>query len=201
MRLMPTAMALLAGCADGSPTPPQPESEQAGETIYRAGEAPDEIEAHLVRMKSVIRQDLRIAFDKRCEGITAPDDAFLPIEITGGGLPELALSMGLVECKIGPSVFSGTGGVNVQFWIGNGGPVRLLLEQQMHGFTPGDGYVQAVQHGATCPGGAGPDSCIVTYRWNDKGRRLEVASMVLGSDAPIPPAMNYDIEDLTRRSR
>jgi hypothetical protein len=165
--------------------------------LYLADEAPDDPVAHIDRMKAVVRQDIAVAYDKRCQGISVPDEAFFPVEITGGGLPELAVSLQLADCRLGRTLFSGTGGEVVQFWIGSGGPVRLLLEQQMHGFTPLDGGLQTVQHGGSCPGGAGPDSCVVTYRWEDKGRRLETESRTLGSALADPPEPEYGYYRLT----
>lgn len=188
--------ATLAACSSNAARSSEAEADAEEVLIYRAGEAPDEVEAHLARMKAVIRQDIVTAYDATCDGVSVPDNAFIPVEITGGGLPEMAVSMLRVECKRGANMFAGSGGQVVQFWIGSGGPVRLMLEQQMHGFTPGDAQLQVVAHGAFCPDGAGPDVCIVTYRWEPRLRLMLPETMVKGSEAPMPPAMEYDYEDL-----
>ena len=30
-----------------------------------------------------------------------------------------------------------------------------------------------LQHGVKCPGGAGPDLCLITYRWDEKTTHLD----------------------------
>lgn len=184
------AMVIAGGCQPAAREPVVPR-------LYLAGEAPNDSAAHLQRMKAVIRQDAEIAYAKRCEGIALPDEAFFPIEITGGGLPELAVSLQLAQCNLGRTLFSGTGGELVQVWIGSGGPVRLMLEQQMHGFTPLDRGLMTVQHGGVCPNGAGPDACVVTYRWEDEGRRLETVGRTLASTLGAWPETEHDYYRLT----
>jgi hypothetical protein len=183
--------ALLASCAAvprGNPQAP---------AIVVARES-DQPEAHLRRLKAVIRQDAATSYGAECGTLVVPDNAFIPVEITGGGLPELAVSFGRVRCGLGATRFTGTGGVLMQFWIGSGGPVRLLLEQQMHGFTArGDGLV-TMQHGGFCPDGAGPDQCRVTYRWNDKDRRLDVVERALASKLGRVDRMEHEWEELSR---
>jgi hypothetical protein len=156
------------------------------------GRESDEPTEHFARMKAVIRQDAVTSYGAACGTITIPEDAFIPIEVTGGGLPELAVPFGRVECAAGATCFSGTGGGLVQFWIGTGGPVRLLLEHQVHGFTPVHRRLVTMQHGGYCPGGAGPDQCRVTYQWNDQDRRLDVIERVLASSLEHMTPMAYD---------
>lgn len=153
--------------------------------------------AQLQRMKAAIRRDAQASYGEECGTIAVPDHAFIPVEISGGGLPELAVSYGRVECGIGRTRFSGTGGVMVQFWIGSGGPVRLLLEHQMHGFTSEGDRLATLQHGAYCPGGAGPDACLVTYAWNGQDRRLDVVGRALVSQLSDVPEMRYGYETLS----
>ncbi|HEX8694399.1 MAG TPA: hypothetical protein VF746_18400 [Longimicrobium sp.] len=185
------AALLLAGCTVGSTSDPD-------RPTVLVGRESDDPGAHMARLKAVVRQDARTSYGAECGTISVPDDAFIPIEITGGGLAEVAVTFGRVRCGLGPTRFSGTGGVLVQFWIGSGGPVRLLLEQQMHGFTPVDEGLVTMQHGGYCPDGAGPDQCRVTYRWNDRDRRLEVVERRLASSPGRVEAMAYDWETLSR---
>jgi hypothetical protein len=162
------------------------------------GRETDDPAAHLARLKTVIRQDAITSYGDECGTISVPDDAFIPIEITGGGLTELAVPYGRVECGLGLTRFSGTGGVMVQFWIGSGGPVRLLVEQQVHGFTPAGNRLITMQHGGFCPGGAGPDQCRVVYEWNDRDRRLDVVDRQLASTLGAVDPMTFEWEDLSR---
>ena len=76
--------------------------------------------------------------------------------------------------------------------------MRLLLEQQMHGFTAEGDRLITMQHGASCPGSAGPDQCRVVYRWNDRDRRLEVVERRLASSIGQVDEMAYDWETLSR---
>jgi hypothetical protein len=147
--------------------------------------------------KAVIRQDAETSYGERCGTIHLPDEAFFPVEVTGGGLPELAVSLTLADCAAGRTLFSGTGGMAVQLWSGSGGPVRLLLERHMHGFTPLGGGLLTFQHGAACPGGAGPDTCVITYRWDGTGRRLETESRVPASTRGSWPEPEFGYDDLT----
>ena len=159
----------------------------------------DDLVAHLERLRRAIRRDAEESYGEECGGISVPDDAMIPVEITGGGLPEMAVTFGRVECGIGLTRFSGTGGVLVQFWIGSGGPVRLLLEHQMHGFRTDGTRLVSLQHGGFCPGGAGPDQCRVTYQWNDRDRRFDVVERRLASTLVMEERMEYDWEALSRR--
>jgi hypothetical protein len=182
----------LAGCS----APPPPSDPQQPAIII--GRETDDPAGHLARMKAVIRQDAVTSYGAECGGIEVPDRAFIPVEITGGGLPELAVPFGRVICPDhGLNRFSGTGGVMVQFWIGSGGPVRLLLEQNMHGFTPGERRLVTWQHGGYCPDGAGPDQCRVTYAWDEEGRRFEIVERRLASTLP-PETPRYGYELLSR---
>jgi hypothetical protein len=168
------ALALLAACT----TVPAGDPEQPAMIVARESDNPA---AHM-----------------ECGTIEVPDNAFIPVEITGSGLPEIAVTFGRVHCGLGMNRFSGTGGVMMQFWIGSGGPVRLLLEKQMHGFTPAGTRLITMQHGAYCPGGAGPDQCRVIYQWNDQDRRLDVIERRLASTLNRTEPMTYDWEKVSR---
>ena len=189
--LLLASSGVLVSCA----SLPAGDPEQPAVVVGRESDHP---ESHIERMKAVIRQDAQISYGAECGTIAVPDEAFVPVEITGGGLPEMAVSFGRVRCGIGATRFSGTGGVMVQFWLGSGGPVRLLLEQQMHGFTPAVRELVTMQHGGFCPGGAGPDQCRVTYGWNDQDRRLEVVERRLASSLGHVDRMAYEWAELSR---
>jgi hypothetical protein len=175
-----------AACAVPAGDPHAPE--------VKVGDESDDPAAHLTRMKAVIRHDALISYGPECGTIEVPDRAMIPVEISGGGLPELAILFSRVRCGVGPTRFSGTGGSLVQFWLGSGGPVRLLLEQQMRGFTPANDRLVTMQHGGSCPGGSGPDQCRIIYRWNDRDRRLDVVERRPASELGVDQQMEYDLD-------
>ncbi|HEX6860916.1 MAG TPA: hypothetical protein VF138_12055 [Caulobacteraceae bacterium] len=151
-------------------------------------------------MRATIRDQAQRDYAAECGTVTVPDSAIIPLELTGGGLPEYAVTFGRVECAVdgGHSTrWQGTGGPFIQFWIGSGGPPRIMLEQTMHGFSVTDGGLVAQQHGGFCPGGAGPNVCVVTYRWDDRTRRLEVVSRVFDETGSGLAPMRYGYPDLT----
>jgi hypothetical protein len=190
--LIITSLLMLLACASSSDEKNQQARQIGSETSVDSA-------SHMMRLLKVIRQDAVTSYGAECGTINVPESAVIPLEITRGGLTEVAVTYGRVDCGIGLTRFSGTGGVMVQFWIGSGGPVRLLLEQQMHGFTPAGDSLITLQHGGFCPGGAGPDQCRVIYRWNDQDRRLDVIERRLASTIPGLTKMTYDWEMLTRR--
>jgi len=129
-------------------------------------------------MRAAIRDQAQRDHADECGVVTVPDRAIIPVEVSGGGLSEYAVSVGRVLCQTdgGPTTrWEGTGGDWVQFWSGSGGPPRIILEQSMYGFSVEPGRVVAQQHGTFCEGGAGPNLCLVTYAWNPQTRRLEIA--------------------------
>lgn len=191
------ACALLtaaAGCAADKVD----KSDSALSPAIIVGRESDDAAGAVARAKTVIRRDAVVSYADRCGRIEISDRAIIPIEVTGGGLPELAVTFGRIHCETGLTVFSGTGGVMVQIWIIGGGPVRLLLEHQMHGFTPQPSGLLSAQHGGFCPDGAGPDQCLVAYRWNDKDRTLEVVERRLMSTLSAPPQMVFGWTELSR---
>jgi hypothetical protein len=187
-------LASVASCAGGNLA-------TSSAPTTRVGAETDDEAAVLARLEQTIRADALASYGAECGTVEVPDDAFIPVEITGGGIPELALPLGRIRCGIGANRFSGTGGVVVQFWIGSGGPPRLLLEQQMHGFTPASDRLVTVQHGSFCDGGAGPDLCRVVYRWSDRDRRLGVVERRRLSDLGQIEEMRYGHESLYRFER
>lgn len=180
--------ALVGSAAAAAAVPPEGDPNARTTMVGRE----DDIPAHLARMKAVIRQDAVTSYSEECEGIAIPEEAMVPVEITGGGLPELAVIFPRAHCGVGANRFTGTGGAMVQFWIGSGGPVRLLLEHSMHGFTPAGDRLVTMQHGGFCPNGAGPDQCRVTYGWNDRDRRLDVVDRRLASELGRVDAMRFE---------
>ena len=79
----------------------------------------------------------------------------------------------------------------------------MLLEHQMHGFTLTADGLLSDQHAGFCPGGAGPNTCLVRYRWNDRDRTLEVAERryLDGSTSEQPPRMEWGYEQLSASRR
>jgi hypothetical protein len=154
-------------------------------------------------VRRAVRTEAQRLYGRDCGRVTIPDRAFLPVEITGANNPEFAVLFGRARCeKWGNSSqrWSGTGGPIVQFWYASDGPARMLLERTMMGFTPKPAGLVSVQHGTTCPGGAGPNPCVVTYRWNEKDRALEVTSRVFidGKRFRHTPNMRYEYEQISR---
>jgi hypothetical protein len=150
------------------------------------------------RLEDAIRHDAATRYGAECGSILIPSTAFFPVEMTGGGATEVAVSFARVRCGPILSRWTGTGGVVVQFWMdGLVGP-RLLLEQQLHGFTPAGTRLITMQHGGFCPGGAGPDSCRVTYEWNERTQQLDVVDRQLASTPGAMESMQFDYETLSR---
>lgn len=151
-------------------------------------------EEHLERMKASIRLYTISEYQRHCGLIWLPESAFEPVEINGGGMPEVAVFHDAATCtEMGATGFHSTGGAIVQFWHmpEDRGP-RLALSTAMMGFTPGHRQVVTREHGSSCglPGAAG---CRVTYRWSDLGR-LEVAEKLPGNKAPRWERMAFSSE-------
>jgi hypothetical protein len=126
----------------------------------------------LSAVKAAARAEARRLYAQDCGIVTLPDRAFVPVEVTGGSNPEYAVLLGRGTCTNWAQRWSGTGGALVQFWYATNGPPRMLMERMVRGFTPVRGGVDLLQHGTYCPGGAGPNVCLVSYRWHDKDRAL-----------------------------
>jgi len=183
------AVAACAGAYDAAQTPP---TVVATEERLRPG--------YDAEMREVIRAQAQRDHASECGAVTVPDRAIIPLELTGGGLPEYAVTFGRVLCAAdgGQSTrWQGTGGPLVQFWRGSGGPPRIMLEQTMHGFSVVDGQLIAQQHGGFCPGGAGPNVCVVTYMWDERTRRLEVITRLFDENGGGLAPMQYSYGELT----
>lgn len=153
-------------------------------------------------VRAAVRAEAQRLYGAECGRVELPGRAFEPIEVTGGGAPEYAVLFGRGVCQTAGSsmVWQGTGGAMVQVWRASGGRPRLLLEHQMHGFTPTPTGLLSLQHGGFCPGGTGAGVCLVTYAWNDRDRTLEVVSRRLFDDdrAGAPPSMAFGYEKISR---
>ena len=169
-----TACALLVGCA---PSEPQLLID-GSDTVENA---PTMVVGRMAAMPAdqvmdAARAELRRREGKNCNELIVPDQAFVPVEVTGGGDPEYAVFLSRARCDGAASYFTGTGGAVIQIWSASGDAPILLLHHSMHGFTPtADGLI-SVQHGAYCPGGAGPGMCVVTYDWRGPEDGFEVRS-------------------------
>jgi hypothetical protein len=76
----------------------------------------------------------------------------------------------------------------------------MLIERMVRGFTPeGDG-LGLLQHGTYCPGGAGPNVCLVRYRWHEKDRALYPVrrTFIDGKDGRTWPNMKWQDEQIWR---
>lgn len=184
---------MLFGCSPARADPKAPTTVVATEAQMRPN--------FDAEMREVIRDQAQRDYGGECGTVTVPDRAIIPLELTGGGPPEYAVSFGRVECAVdgGQSTrWQGTGGPLMQFWIGSGGPARIMLEQAMHGFSARDGELVARQHGGFCPGGAGPSVCVVTWRWDHLTRRLELGERTFDLNGSSLASAQYGYEELAR---
>ena len=117
-----------------------------------------------------------------CGPIVVPERALIPITLSGRAFT--VVSYGRIPCPRALGQFSGTGGPLVQVWTMDGDDTLQVLETQMHGFRVEEDRFVTDQHGAECPGGAGPAVCRVTYAWSGSGRGLQVVERRL--DPPDP---------------
>lgn len=126
----------------------------------------------LSSVKAAVRAEAQRLYGRDCGKVTVPDQAFIPIEITGANNPEYAVLLGRSQCSRQPQLWEGTGGAMVQFWYASDGPPRMIMERMVRGFTPRTDGIDLLQHGTYCPNGAGPNVCLVAYRWHEKDRAL-----------------------------
>jgi len=184
--------ALLSACAA-----PVPQAQASATVVATEAQTRPDVDGET---RQAIRDRAQRDYGGECGTVTLPDRAFIPLELTGGGLPEYAVTFGRALCATdgGQSTrWQGTGGPLIQFWIGSGGPPRLMLEQTMHGFSVVNGRLVAQQHGGFCPGGAGPNVCVVTYGWDERTRRLEVIERRFDEDGNGLAPMQYGYRELT----
>ena len=191
LRLALTACFLLSAC---TPSEPQllVDSSSAVEN------APTMVVGRVERMPvdrvmDAARAELRRREGTHCKELIIPDEAFVPVEVTGGGDPEYAVILSHARCDGAASYFTGTGGAVIQFWAARGDAPILLLSHSMHGFTPTAEGMISLQHGGYCPGGAGPGTCLVTYAWEgEDGFQVRSRTLFDYLHTGEPPAMRYD---------
>jgi len=192
LRTLAPACALLAACAPSEPP-----------ILIDAASSLENAPATMVgpvtpmpldRVMDAARAEARRREAANCKQLVIPDEAFVPVEVTTGGDPEYAVFFSHARCDGAASYFTGTGGGLIQIWAASGDAPILLLSHSMHGFTPTRDGLISVQHGAYCPGGAGPGMCVVTYDWHGPEDGFEVRSRRLYDDAHpgTPPAIAYD---------
>ena len=186
----------LAAC---TPAEPPLLIDGGNEAAVLVGEEP---QRPVQAVRAAVRAEAQRLYGEECGQVILPDRAFEPIEITGGGHPEYAVLLGRGMCAGdgGSGRWQGSGGVLVQAWLASGGPPRMLLEHQMHGFSPVPRGLLSLQHGGFCPGGAGPGMCLVQYEWNDRDRTLDVVHRRLydHQHPGSPPRMSYEYEAISR---
>jgi len=146
------------------------------------------------RVMDAARAELRVREAANCKQLVIPDEAFVPVEVTGGGDPEYAVFLSHARCDGAASYFTGTGGGEIQIWSASGDVPMLLLKHSMHGFTPIKEGLLSFQHGAFCDNAPGVSLCLVTYRWKGPEDGFEVTSRRLYDDAHpgTPPPIAYD---------
>ena len=188
--------ALAAQQMAGEAKPPASEARQPATLVG------DEPQRPVEQVRAAIRAEAQRLYGEECGTVTLPDRAIVPVEVTGGGLPEYLVLFGRGICEVdgGSGRWLGSGGAVVQFWLASGGPPRMLLEHQMHGFTTREDGLVSDQHGGFCPGGAGPSACLVFYRWNERDRTLEVVERRYydGATPEQPPRMQWGYEQISR---
>ena len=191
LRILVPTFALLAGCAPAEP--PLLVDGDGGEnaaTVVVGAVAPLPVES----VMDAARAELRRREARHCNELIIPDAAFVPVEVTGGGDKEYAVFLSHARCDGAMTYFTGTGGGLIQIWSASGDAPILQLSHSMHGFTPTKEGLVSVQHGAYCPGGAGPGMCVVTYDWRGPEDGFEVRSRRLYDDTHrgTPPPIAYD---------
>jgi hypothetical protein len=141
-------------------------------------------------VRTVARIAAEARFAPECGSIEVPARAFLPVDITGDGHDDYMLSFARVLCEKSANLWSGTGGTLFQLWTDEGGKPRMLLEESMRAFRHDlkSEYLVTDQHGANCPGGAGPQICRVVYHWDRASQSLKVAGRQFMPAEPLPDA-------------
>jgi hypothetical protein len=188
--VMPTCV-MLAACA-----PSEPPMLIDGGSVENA---PATIVANMAplpldRVMDAARAELRRREGTNCKVLVIPDQAFVPVEVTGGGDKEYAVFLSHARCNGAASYFTGTGGGEIQIWSASGDVPALLLKHSMHGFTPTSDGLLSFQHGAFCDNAPGVSLCLVTYQWKGPEDGFEVRSRRLYDDQHpgTPPAIAYD---------
>jgi hypothetical protein len=173
------------------PAPPAPR--HAGREIRMEG-----AREPLSAVKAAVRAEAQRLYGRDCGRVSIPDRAFVPLEITGANNPEYAVLLGRATCAIAAQLWEGTGGAMVQFWYASDGAPRMLMERMIRGFTPTGAGVDLLQHGTYCPGGAGPNVCLVEYRWHEKDRALYPVrrTFIDGKHGRVWPKMQWQDQQI-----
>ena len=167
-------------------------------------EGPGELRLQVSRLEArrrqitaqVRRKARKMAGGAKCASVDLPASAFVPVEITGDSIPELAVALGQLSCPAG--AFAGPAGGTVQFWSTAGRLPRLILERPILGFTPRDAALVTLEPGASC-GPAPAARCLVTYVWDPKTWAMATAAR-LPIAAPSWPAIITFDHQLARRA-
>ena len=189
------ASALRQLCA--SPFYVHPSLRAHSEELLEQG--PSELRSQVARLDSRRRQIAahvrRLARaapgGRQCAAIELPASAFLPVEISGDSTPELAVSLSRLGCPRG--AFGGPSDGLVQFWSMTGRSARLILEERIEGFRPAERFLVTLQQGRGCAP-AGAVRCLVTFQWNPKARRMQVAGRIPVAAGGGRPAITFDHE-------
>lgn len=158
-----------------------------------AGAAPADGAAAL---RHAVQLDADRRFGELCGTVDLPEEAFLPIDVTGDGNAELLAFLGRGTCAAsgGPTGFTGTGGGIIQLWSMRDGRPVMLVDEMMHGLTPAaDGFV-AFLHGSLCGDYSGASLCVATYKWDGakSGMRVDARQVYDDAHPGKEPAMRYD---------
>ena len=139
-------------------------------------------------VRTVARAAAEARFAAECGAMEVPARAFLPLDLTGDGRDDYMLSFARVLCEKSASLWTGTGGPLFQLWTDDGGRPRMVLEENFHAFRHDlkSRYLVTDQHGANCPGGAGPQICRVVYRWDNAAHALTIVDRRFMPAEPLP---------------
>lgn len=141
-------------------------------------------------VRTIARNAVEQRFARECGTIDVPARAFLPIDITGDNRDDYVLSFARIECAKSANLWTGTAGPLFQVWTAEGGKPRMVLEENMLAFQHDmkSRYLVTDQHGANCPGGAGPQICRVVYQWDMAAHELRVAARQFMPAEPLADA-------------
>jgi hypothetical protein len=191
LRSLVPAVALLTACA---PSEPPLLADAGGMENSAAVAVANGVPLPVDRVMDAARAELRRREGMHCKVLTIPDEAFVPVEVTGGGDPEYAVILSHARCDDSLSYFTGTGGSMVQIWAADGDAPTLLMHHMMRGFTPTAKGLISFQHGSFCNNAPGVSLCVVRYDWDNPQDGFQIRSRRLYDDAHpgTPPAIAYD---------
>ena len=151
---------------------------------------------HAAGLRHAVQLEADRRFGELCDTVHLPDDAFLPLDMTGDGNAELITFFGAGTCAAsgGPTGFTGTGGGLIQLWSMREGRPVMLVDEMMHGLTPTQDGFLAFLHGSFCGNYPGASLCVARYKWDGAKGEMGVAARQVYDDAHPgeKPAMRYD---------